>query len=72
MTQASLTLTRDIERPTRDAMLQSAQSVQQFWSQNTQLFEDAWAEWEKNENLDGLTLDNSPYAPALHEAVEAA
>ncbi len=72
MTQTSLTLARDIERPTRDAMLQRAPSVQQFWHQNTRLFEDAWAEWEKNENLDDLVLDSALYAPALREAVEAA
>lgn len=72
MSQSSLALARDIERPTRDAMLHRAPSVHQFWNTNTQLFEDAWKEWEANEDLSGLALDTSLYAPALHDAVEAA
>ncbi|MEL7098752.1 MAG: 2OG-Fe(II) oxygenase [Pseudomonadota bacterium] len=72
MTQSSLTLARDIERPTREAMLQRAPSVHHFWNNNTNLFADAWKEWEENEDLTGLILDDSIYAPALREAVDAA
>lgn len=72
MTQSSLALARAIERPTREAMLQRAPSVHQFWNDNTALFEDAWREWEQSADLDGLTLDDSLYAPALRAAVDAA
>ena len=72
MTQSSLTLARDIERPTREAMLERAPSVHHFWNNNTNLFADAWKEWEENEDLSGLTLDDSIYAPALRDAVDAA
>ena len=72
MTQNALTLAREIARPTRDAMLQRAPSVHHFWNNNTSLFEDAWKEWEDNADLSGLTLDDSLYAPALRDAVNAA
>ncbi|MEM6310282.1 MAG: 2OG-Fe(II) oxygenase [Pseudomonadota bacterium] len=72
MTQSSLALARDIERPTRETMLQRAPSVHRFWNENTTLFEDAWKEWETAENLDGLALDSTLYAPQLRSAVEAA
>lgn len=72
MTQSSLALAREIERPTRKAMLQRAPSVHQFWNNNTNLFEDAWKEWETNADLGGLTLDDALYAPALRNAINAA
>ena len=72
MTQSPLALARSVERPTREAMLQRALSVQQFWNNNTPLFEDAWQEWEQYADLNGLTLDDSIYAPALRNAVDAA
>ena len=72
MTQTSLTLAREIERPSREAMLQRAPSVHHFWNDNTSLFEEAWKEWEETANLEGLTLDDSLYAQALFKAVDAA
>lgn len=72
MTQSSLTLAREIERPTRDAMLQRAASVHHFWNNNTGLFEEAWKEWEQNEDLTGLSLDETIFAPALRQAIDAA
>lgn len=60
---------REIERPTREAMLQRAPSVQYFWSQNVGLFKDAWKEWDTAHDMQ---LDSSFYAPALRKAVEAA
>ena len=72
MTQSSLTLAREVARPTREAMLNREFSVQQFWNNNTSLFADAWKEWEENEDLSGLSLDDNIYAPALRKAVDAA
>ena len=72
MTQNSLALAREIERPTRDAMLQRAPSVHHFWNNNISLFEEAWKEWEKTTDLTGLSLDDSLYAPALRNAVDTA
>lgn len=68
ITKDSLALARGIERPTRDAMLQRAPSVQHFWSANRDLFQDAWAEWDQQEP--GV-LDNL-YDPQLRKAVEQA
>ncbi|MCY4180021.1 MAG: 2OG-Fe(II) oxygenase [Litoreibacter sp.] len=72
MTQSSLALAREIERPTREAMLQRAPSVHHFWNNNTNLFQDAWKEWETNADLGGLTLDDALYSPALRNAIDAA
>ena len=63
---------REIERPTREEMLQRAPSVHRFWNNNSGLFEDAWKEWEDNENKSGLILNNDLYAPELRKAVEDA
>ena len=68
----SLERARAIERPTRDAMLRRDISVHQFWGQNQDLFQDAWAEWERDNADRELTLDASLYDPNLREAVERA
>lgn len=39
---------RALERPSREAMLMRAPSVQQFWNDNAQLLRDAWSEWEES------------------------
>ncbi|XHX61509.1 2OG-Fe(II) oxygenase [Pseudosulfitobacter sp. SM2401] len=70
MDRNSLETARTIARPSRDAMLQRDISVHHFWSQNRDLFQDAWAEWEQGGN--GHTLDASLYDPKLREAVEQA
>ena len=67
----SLERARNVERPTREAQLQRAPSVQHFWDKNTNLFEAAWAEWEADAGLSSA-LDSSLYAPKLRAAVEAA
>ena len=72
MTQSSLALARDITRLTREAMLQRAPSVQHFWNDNTNLFENAWKEWEQTVDLNEFTLDETIFAPALRAAVDAA
>lgn len=72
MTRNSLTLAREIERPTREAMLQRAPSVHHFWNSNRSLFEKAWKEWEATADLAGLTLDETLYAPNLRDAVNMA
>lgn len=72
MTSNSLTTARTIERPTREAMLQRAPSVQQFWMQNQDLFKDAWKQWEASESDQLNNLDSSLYDEALRNAVESA
>ncbi|MEP3275604.1 MAG: hypothetical protein ABJN26_15725 [Stappiaceae bacterium] len=69
MTQNSLERARAVERPTREAMLQRAPEVQQFWHQNDALFQQAWKEWEQN---NGLILDSSLYDSRLRSAIEHA
>ncbi|MEM1237414.1 MAG: 2OG-Fe(II) oxygenase [Pseudomonadota bacterium] len=71
MALQSLERAREIERPTREAQLQRAPSVQHFWNQNTSLFEEAWAEWEADAGVSDA-LDSSLFAPKLREAIEAA
>ena len=72
MTGNALSAARSIERPTREAMLQRSPTVNQFWSKNRELFEDAWKQWESIES--GLTdqLDSSLYETNLRNAVELA
>ena len=69
MTQSALERARAVERPTREAMLQRAPEVGQFWHGNQALFEDAWNEWE---TANGSELDASVYDSRLRTAVEAA
>ena len=69
MTQAALERARAIERPTREAMLQRAPEVGQFWHDNQELFKDAWKEWEQTNST---ALDNSVYDSRLRAAVEGA
>ena len=69
MTQTALDRARTIERPTREAMLQRAPAVQQFWQQNDTLFQDAWTVWEDGQSP---ALGKTLYDPRLRDAVEAA
>lgn len=55
MTLNQLQQARDVQRPTREAMLQRAPEVHAFWSNNRALFKNAWDEWEKNQSLAPLT-----------------
>lgn len=69
MTQSALSSARSVESPTREAMLQRAPSVYQFWMQNRDVFEQAWAEWERGVSI---TLDSTLYDPRLRAAVQLA
>lgn len=72
MTNNALSAARSIERPTREAMLQRAPSVNQFWLQNRALFEDAWKQWETSESELAGKLDSSLYDTKLRDSVELA
>ncbi len=72
MTGNALSAARSIERPTQEAMLQRAPSVNQFWLQNRDLFEDAWKQWESGESELVGQLDSSLYDTNLRNAVEHA
>ncbi|MEP3227147.1 MAG: hypothetical protein ABJO01_14305 [Parasphingorhabdus sp.] len=65
-----LTKARNVTRPTREAMLHREPSVHRFWNDNEKMFEDAWAEWERNRDQDNIVLDHSLYAPDLRHAIE--
>ncbi len=72
MTGNALSTARSIERPTREAMLQRDPSVHQFWSQNRDLFESAWKQWEADESDLIGKLDSSLYDTNLRNSVELA
>lgn len=72
MTNNSLAVARAIERPTREEILQRAPSVQQFWLQNRDVFNDAWKQWEASESDELIRLDSSLYDSKLRTAVELA
>ena len=61
-----------LDLPTREAMLHRDSSVGQFWSQNKQLLNDAWNEWEKLNRDTLFKLDDSLLDSKLREAVNAA
>lgn len=71
MQNSSLERARATERPSRDAQLMRAPSVQHFWVQNRDLFKEAWKEWEETEaQFQGP--DDALYDPRLRAAVEDA
>lgn len=72
MLDTSLTRTRAVQRPSRDAMLQRHPSVQAFWGQNHDLFQEAWAEWETTDEGQQFKLDETLYDPKLRAAITAA
>ena len=72
MTGNALDTARSIERPTREAMLQRDPSVNRFWLENRDLFEDAWKQWETSEGNLTDQLDSSLYDTDLRNAVELA
>ncbi|WP_298258266.1 2OG-Fe(II) oxygenase [uncultured Litoreibacter sp.] len=71
MALETLDQVRNVERPTREAMLNRAPSVQHFWDENKTLFQKAWAEWE-GEGATRPVLDSNLYDAKLRTAVEAA
>ncbi len=70
MSTSALQEALNITRPTRDAMLERAPAVQQFWSNNDNLFENAWKEWEAAGGNNGIVLDNALFDRDLRQAIE--
>jgi len=61
---------RALKLPSREAMLQRAPSVQQFWHDHSVLLSNAWREWEAKETKNhSFTLDSSLIDKRLREAV---
>ncbi|MFI3275203.1 2OG-Fe(II) oxygenase [Vibrio sp.] len=63
---------RAIDLPTREAMLQRAPSVQQFWDNNKSLFSEAWKEWEVSAEGSQLNFYDSLLDARLRDAVRQA
>ena len=59
MAYQHLEAARALTLPSREAMLQRAQSVQQFWDGNQELLANAWKEWEAADQVDGNSLNSS-------------
>ncbi len=72
MTNNALSAARSIERPTQAAMLQRDPAVHAFWTENRDLFVDAWKQWEANESELSNQLDNSLYDTSLRNTIELA
>jgi hypothetical protein len=72
MSVTSLQKARAVDRPSREEMLNRDFSVQQFWSHNRDLFENAWSEWQAENEAKLPQLDSSVFDPKLREAVEKA
>ena len=70
--QTRLQQARELELPSREAMLRRAPSVQQFWDSHRQLLSDAWREWEAVEQDDLAILDSGLIDEALRTAVKQA
>ena len=68
----ALETARAVDRPSREAMLQRHPSVNTFWNQNSDLFAQAWADWEKTGDGADLTRGSALYDAKLRTAVEAA
>ncbi|UBU47447.1 hypothetical protein [Cobetia amphilecti] len=63
--QTQLQQARELELPSREAMLRRAPSVQQFWDSHRQLLSDAWREWEAVQQDDLAILDSGLIDEAL-------
>ncbi|WP_053980826.1 2OG-Fe(II) oxygenase [Marinagarivorans algicola] len=63
---------RALDLPSREAMLQRAPSVQQFWMDNQLLLSDAWAQWEHSEKDHLVALDDSLLDANLRQTVAQA
>ncbi len=63
---------RALTLPSREASLKREASVSRFWNNNRKILEDAWAEWEI-ENEDNLLIpDETLLDPLLRQAVNEA
>ncbi|MEM5496597.1 2OG-Fe(II) oxygenase [Paraglaciecola mesophila] len=63
---------RNLDLPSREAMLHRAPSVQQFWTNHYDLLSDAWKGWEVSNSDTLATLDSSLLDKRLRDAVEHA
>ena len=65
---------RQLDMPSREAMLRRDSEVASFWSDNDQLLEQAWREWAAEPDVAASLpdLDDSLFDPKLREAVTAA
>ncbi|KTF16031.1 hypothetical protein [Pseudoalteromonas sp. H105] len=63
---------RSLDLPSREAMLNRAPAVQQFWDTNKQLLKNAWSEWDENETSHLVMPDMSLLDSNLRNAVEQA
>lgn len=71
-TQQHLAQARALPLPPREATLQRAASVMQFWDTNTSLLEQAWQQWEQDEAVQLPLLDDSLINSELRNAVNRA
>ena len=62
---------RNLPLPSKSDMLRRAPSVEHFWHQNSQLFEQAWTEWETIQT-ELPVLDDSLFDLTLRDAVTQA
>lgn len=69
---SQLQLARTLTLPAREAMLNRAPSVQQFWDTNQQLLKNAWHEWDETETDNLVKPDVSLLDSKLRSAVEQA
>lgn len=72
ITNNSLTQARALTLPSREASLQRDVSVAQFWNNNKNLLENAWAEWEIENKDSLLTPDETLLDPRLRKAINEA
>ncbi|WCO00873.1 2OG-Fe(II) oxygenase family protein [Psychroserpens ponticola] len=63
---------RALTQPSREASLKRDLSVSQFWKNNRNLIEDAWAEWEIEKKEDLLVPDETLLDPRLRQAINDA
>jgi len=68
----ALTKARELVLPTREASLKREASVSHFWKTHQTLLENAWAEWELENNDNLLLPDASLLDPALRKAINEA
>ncbi|MFI8619741.1 hypothetical protein ACIGBN_02080 [Marinomonas sp. NPDC078689] len=69
---SSLERARALDLPSREATLNRAPSVQQFWNRNNSLLSEAWQEWENNHQDSLFIPDASLLDKNLRDAVEQA
>ncbi|MFW8591412.1 2OG-Fe(II) oxygenase [Glaciecola sp. 2405UD65-10] len=60
---------RDLELPTRQAMLERDASVQAFWDHNNNILSEAWSQWETSEQEKLPLLSNALLDDRLRDAV---